>query len=305
MTTHTKLLPRSRVRPGLPTTIRSTLALRPFKDIILEHSKKTEGKKKAERAPHVFLFGRPHDWAGEEKTLGLEGFLTRKGITELYAPCPTTSNARIALKDEFTHRPRSIFTVGGEVKADGVVLDRTGQACIIKSADCPTIIAFTASYARRKCVVAHAGRDSLVDPHYTRGLGRSRSHKSVVDSIMAEFSTKDREELYVYSVLGIGAKHFSHPVDDDTYGRQNRELMEYIDGNYGVHCFFGPKNDGCINLHEVIKAQFDLYRNEANIFIANDRSETFNEPLAGPGTGFRWWSHRRGDSARNAVVVAF
>jgi copper oxidase (laccase) domain-containing protein len=295
----------SPVRPGLPVRIKSTLAIRPFKDLVIERVPTPEGKKKASRVPQIFLFGRPHDWAGEEKTLGLQQFLMRKGVKKLYAPYPTKSNAIIAPKDAFTKCTKGAFILNGKVDADGVVLDATGQACIIKSADCPTIVAFTLSAKGRKCVVAHASRDSLIDPHFVGGLGRSRNVKSVVDSVMAEFSHEERQEMYVYTVLGIGAKHYAHPVDHGTFGRQNRELIETVSSELGTHCFVGSKHDGRIDLHEVIKAQFARYQDKANIRIESDRSETFEESLAGAGTGFRWWSNRRGDAARNAVVVAF
>jgi hypothetical protein len=296
----------------MPTRIKPTRQMRPFKDLIVDGQKDRESKEKANRTPSVYLFGRPHDWSGEEKTLALAPFFKNKEITTLFAPIPSRSNAKIAEVSEFKEsnkesKPSSkkSFVLRGGVEADGVVLTEKGQACIIKSADCPTIVAFTLSSEGRKCVVAHASRDSLIDSHYIRGFGKSRKNRSVVDSVMDQFSPTEREELYVYVTVGIGARHFSHSINHSTCGTQNRELMEFIHEQFGSHCYHGPRSDGRISLGEIIRAQFEPYRDTSCIMILSDRGDTHEDSLAGQGTGYRWWSHRRGDKARNAVIVAF
>ena len=120
------------------------------------------------------------------------------------------------------------------IPADGVFI-RRGHFFAMSGAGCPIIIASSGTHM----VVAHAGRDSLIDPGATVNKP-SRKHVSVVNAIVQAF-----KEHYLVPPNGISmTMHFAIPIEafehrlDDV---RNQMLMEFINGHW---CNAVHKNGG-------------------------------------------------------------
>jgi copper oxidase (laccase) domain-containing protein len=268
-----------------------------------------EGKIKG--SPVIYLFGRPGDMSEPDTFKSLKSAAKRYGIGRLYAPNPSKSNARIAEKEEFgapmpakEHIP---FYSG--VEADGVVLNKPGDGAVILSADCPTITVWNSieNPKNRKVIVAHAGRDSLLDKSIFMGHSKSRmQYSSVVDAVLAQFEPAVHCRLSVHSSLGIAARKFLHPANDKEYAKQNSAMIEYVCDRFGAECFNGNSDDGALNLHALIKRQFEIAGvNPRNIH--RDLHDTYSGKRRMTGKQLQWHSHRRagqnGYTGRNAVLV--
>lgn len=115
-----------------------------------------------------------------------------------------------------------------DVPADGVFLP-PGKAFMMSGAGCPLIIATAGEYA----VVAHAGRDSLID----RGavMGRpTRNCGSVVDSIIDALLGRNApaDDIDMCMLFAIPAESFGHPENDPRYGEFNSRLGVYAHNNW-------------------------------------------------------------------------
>jgi copper oxidase (laccase) domain-containing protein len=257
------------------------------------------------RSPKIFLFGRPIDWRGEETTLQMATFLQNRHVKRLFCPNPSKMNGHVATRDEFVIHTRSPLKFYNSALADAVVLEKPGEACLIKSADCPTIVVWNpeADWKRRKVVVAHGARNSLVDMMHVRGFSQGeREHKSVITPVIGQFDKSERPKLMVYIALGIGAQYFDHPFDHDTYGFQNEVMIKHILEKFGPMCVEKPIKKGMLNLRALIRAQC-MQEGVLSANIIADRHDTFSERRQMWSRTSQWWSHKRGDSGRNAVLV--
>jgi copper oxidase (laccase) domain-containing protein len=253
-------------------------------------------------SPKIHLFGKPNDLKDPDTFARLGRLLNNYKIKTLYAPDPSEHNTVIAPKSQFRRNKKHSFPLYNGVIADGIVLEKAGDAAVILSADCPTIVVWNPrdDPKNRKVIVAHGGRDSLLDPHIFRGFSKSRNHGSVVDSIIKEFNPSDRQHLSVFTTLGIEAEYFTHHADDPEFGKQNRHMIEHVMKYFGPKCIVGPRNKGGLDLHQLIRVQFHQ-NGVPHENINRDRHDTCDERRV--SGGYRWSSHRRGEKSRNAVMV--
>ena len=114
------------------------------------------------------------------------------------------------------HRDRSI-------PADGIFV-RRGHAFVMSGKGCPVIIAASDEYL----LVAHAGRDSLIDRGAVVGEN-TRENVSVVESIVEAFQERGvpANEISMRMEFAIPAAVFEHRFDG-VDGDHNRRLCELI-----------------------------------------------------------------------------
>jgi copper oxidase (laccase) domain-containing protein len=214
--------------------------------------------------------------------------------------CPYADfSARVISPHEFIQKgKRSLLesvSVWNSVHADGVQI-RPQEAFFIASGDCPTIVAFDSG--GDKLVATHAGRDCLFDRQFIETGKSSRGVPSVVDAIVGRLGASN---ISVAILCGIGADSFRHPWSHPKYGKFNRKMVEYLFSLYGSKCVSGSLEEGCLNLPEIIRAQF-VSAGVSSRQIHCDEIDTYSdresdEPL--------WWSSVRGDKERNGVFAIF
>ncbi|GEM_PF-2485050 len=150
-------------------------------------------------------------------------------IKNAYAPQVSQNSAYILTKGTLR---RARIDLGGrylwrnpELRSDGIFLD-AGDAFIMSAAGCPAIIATAKSYM----VVAHAGRDSLIDRQKILRGKRSRWYDSVVDAIVDNFRMKGvgAEEIILHTGFAIPSKYFWHDFDHIQWGFFNRKLLRFF-----------------------------------------------------------------------------
>lgn len=112
-----------------------------------------------------------------------------------------------------------------ELPADGIFLRPEG-AFIMSGAGCPIILAS----AGKRLIVAHAGRDSLIDRGAVVGKS-SRPHVSVVGEIVSAFGQGGRspEKITMVMMFAIPAREFEHREDHPVYGGYNRALVAFAE----------------------------------------------------------------------------
>jgi hypothetical protein len=99
------------------------------------------------------------------------------------------------------------------------------ETLIMSGAGCPIIIAT----AGDKMVVAHAGRDSLIDRNKIMGE-RARENPSIVYTIVAAFIRQGfpPNEIKMRMLFSIPKEVFGHRLDDPIYRKQNCALAAFI-----------------------------------------------------------------------------
>ena len=167
-----------------------------------------------------------------------------------------------------------------------------GYSCLMRSADCPTLILFNEEHPI--VVVAHCSRDSLICRQELLNGVKDRQHFSVIQPTVNVFKKLGvpADDIHAHISCGIAGEYFRHKPDDRQYGKYNRALSSLIANLYGAKCFHGPPQDGCIKLHEVIRAQLSIY-GISN--VTHDQLDTFSDQ--------RLHSNRAGGIGRNGVLV--
>lgn len=159
---------------------------------------------------------------------GLRKTLRKMGTHYVYAPNVTTFSARIV----DTRVPWRRLSVGDGrflhvsdfCSADGVLLSR-GRSFIMSGSGCPIILAS----GENNVVVAHAGRDSLIDRGAVGGKP-TREHVSVVDAIVDAFAKRGTRppQIEMLMLFSIPAAAFGHPLDHPIHGKHNRLLADFL-----------------------------------------------------------------------------
>ncbi|OGG92917.1 hypothetical protein A2609_03565 [Candidatus Kaiserbacteria bacterium RIFOXYD1_FULL_47_14] len=177
--------------------------------------------------------------------------LRKMGVHKAYAPNVASSSAIIIdggeLKEQIDLGTGVRLHRNSTVPADGIFLKK-GQAFVMSSAGCPVIIATASNHM----IVAHAGRDSLIDPGVLM-REPTRTHLSVVYAIVKAFGVRP-SEIEMRMLFSIPEKAFRHDVNHWMYGEQNRRLAAFI----GTWCPDGvSKENGSIflNLEKIFLAQ--------------------------------------------------
>lgn len=216
------------------------------------------------------------------------------------APSPINFNAEVCAMQDLTtsvELPGEATLLRG-IYADALELDNRGQAFVISSADCLTII--IRDKTSGMVVVGHGGRKSLIDEKMLEWGVPSRKYESVIQGMLSKFNRNDREKLQAYLCFGIAPHNFAHPWNHRRFGEKNKTMVNYIIDKWGSGCVAGEPEIGCIDLKAVATAQL---RKEGLL----QNSITYD----GVNTFSREWHSQRRDAGilsaipgRNLVFVA-
>lgn len=172
---------------------------------------------------------------------GLREAFRSVGAHRAYALHVAQSNARIVDTCILTKR----ISLGGGVSirlnklvpADGIILKK-GRAFAMNGVGCPVVIA-SDGY---DVIVAHAGRDSLIDRGAVVGKP-TREHVSVVDAVVGALVDRGAipNEIEMCMLFSIPSGVFEHRFDHEVYGDYNRALAMFITKRWwsGI---IGPKS---------------------------------------------------------------
>lgn len=159
---------------------------------------------------------------------GIRAAISSMGARRAYAPNVAMASATIISADDLKER----ILLGNielyrdkKVSADGVFL-RPGEAFVMSAAGCPLIIATSGEHV----IVAHAGRDSLIERDAV--LGKPfRQHVSIVYAIIEEFLKKDEplNGIAMCMLFSIPTELFDHHPRHPEHGAYNRALITMVD----------------------------------------------------------------------------
>ncbi len=250
--------------------------------------------------------GRPVDWSieglNEQKDLKkstlrkkfeqVKSLCVPKGINTIWAPTSTDFNSVISETIDFTNEiTDGEFRIYRGVMADGLEVPEN-DGVFLASADCPTIIAFDPQ--KNRLVVAHAGRNCLLDRQLIDTNTPSRDHFSVVDAVIDKLGTN----IKVHIALGIKSKNFTHLVTDPVYGESNDRMLKFIFEKYS-NCFYWQPEEGQLSLSMLIKAQLEIYGVRR---ISWDNLDTYEDK--NQNGDLLWHSYSRDrTSKRNGILV--
>ncbi|MHB0865518.1 MAG: hypothetical protein ACYC1Y_01255 [Minisyncoccota bacterium] len=186
---------------------------------------------------------------------GLYMALRTLNVRRAYAPQVAPASAAIVDASVLRDRIRLTGNVslyrGKDVPADGVFL-KPNEAFVMSSAGCPVIIA----HADEHMIVAHAGRDSLIDRGAVIGTP-TRKHVSIVDAIIDAFKQKSVaiHRMTMCMQFSISAEAFEHRFDHPQHGAYNRALASFIDEKWPASAMRKTADSLLLNLESVFIEQ--------------------------------------------------
>ncbi len=175
---------------------------------------------------------------------------------------------------------RSRIPILRGLEADGVQVGQ-GEAYLLFSADCLTV------------TVVHSRTSLVMAAHFSRESGLK---KNILHDVFESFSEYNREELSVVLSLGIAPAFFRHPFDHPVHGPHNKELVTDLVWRYGSGAVNGQLKEGGLDLRFLAVQKLVQEYGVLPERIWSDTIDTYGDN--------RFWSHRRGDRARNRVTVA-
>jgi len=224
----------------------------------------------------------------------LRALLDRHRVGRLYLPSPGRFNGQVARPEALDVGWMDGLMFRG-AHAEGVTLEKIGEAVGIASSDCPTIVARNARSLL--AVAAHAGRESLYDLADLASGVPVRKHASVVDAIVETLAADGPADgISAHVTCGIGPMAFEHRLDDPVHGDRNRRLRAYVAERWGAHCV----GDRWFSLGAIISAQFRA-RGVPNERLSHRHDCTFSHK---DGNSPRWHSHRRDKDGKRNFVLA-
>ena len=284
----------------------------------------------------VIVFGAPVNWnyAGtsredmEAKNPGitaiLEEVMRKYGIKRALVPKPAF-NAKVVTDADLPNELLPNFFRGAD--ADGVLLEKSGDAYFLASADCLAAAIFD---SRTNSVVAlHCGRDALMDrKRINEGEAVKREHESVIragvrqldncfqfrhlsrrdvycnnefgcllggdDEIMARLC--DHSGMSAYLAAGIRPETFDHSTTDEKYGAANKRMIDHLSALPNV---VTNTQSGTIDLFALVRHQLGQYWIED---IKEDEFDTATSKDA--EDNFEFHSNRlRSKVERNLVII--
>lgn len=186
--------------------------------------------------------------------IGLRRVLQSMRVRRAYAPNVVMASAVVVNARVLDTR----IKLGGDVclyrkkqvPADAVFVP-SGRAFVASGAGCPFIVAT----ADEHMIVAHAGRDSLIERSAVLGTP-AREHPSIVNAIIEAFDKKgfpaNRISMSMY--LAIPASVFEHRFDHPFCGEYNRALARFVDDRW-PGCTVHRKDSMFLDLESVFIEQ--------------------------------------------------
>ena len=180
------------------------------------------------------------------------------GFKRLLVPRGVDNNARFAAFGHGTYDislfsdQRNVCVLKNSLSADAFEIP-SGFSCLVRSADCPTVIAWHPSGT---VVGGHASRDSLLctEEVLEKVVPKGRTYRTMVHAMMNPLNQFSAHEITVHISCGIAPEHFIHHPKDPKYGRYNKALARYFREKKWSDCL---DNDGRLNLVEIITRQFE------------------------------------------------
>lgn len=271
----------------------------------------------------IVVYGASRNWnyAGdsveqmEEKNPGITAAIAEVmaefGIKRALVPKPAF-NALIAMSSDLTLQRLPNFWRGAD--ADGVLLERAGDAYFLASADCLTTVLWSPD--KRIAMALHCGRDALVDRGEISG-GNRRNFSSVIDRA-AVVAGESLHGFQAYLAAGIGPSHFTHPTTETVRGSDgvevknrwrdnNRRLIEHLLQKWQYtlpsvrrELVVTDEALGKIDLAALVVSQ--LYSH--NVTLSDIFRDGHNTAVDfGVDGNFLFHSNRRDPTQRNLVVV--
>ena len=181
--------------------------------------------------------------------------LSKMGVQRGYAPHVVPASAQIVDATELKDRIRlgrvDLFRQR-DLPADGIFL-KPSQAFVMSAAGCPIITATDSGC--KHMVVAHAGRDSLIDRGAVTGVP-TRKHISVVHAIIDAFRERGipAHQIDMCMQFSIPTVAFEHEFSHPHHGRYNRALGEFVDERW-PGCTVRKNGSLFLNLQHVFLEQ--------------------------------------------------
>lgn len=177
------------------------------------------------------------------------------GVKKAFAPHVAALSGAIVssdrLRDEIRFRSEKVALYrNANLPADGVPL-QLKEAFVMSGAGCPLILASNGS----RVIVAHAGRDSLVDRASIRGTF-GRQYISVVDAIVDNFKAFGElpQNIAMTMLFSIPPEEFEHSPQHPEYGEYNSRLIKFIDARW-PGCFIDGHDTFYLDLQQLFIAQ--------------------------------------------------
>ncbi|MDP2665457.1 MAG: hypothetical protein Q8P23_02300 [bacterium] len=191
--------------------------------------------------------------------------LSHVGVKTAFAPSIAHASANIVdtadLKDKIFLGDGVRLYRNKDLPADGIFLE-PNETFVMSAAGCPVITATGDGHM----IVAHAGRDSLIDRGAVLGEP-TRKHLSVVHAIIDAFKERGvpAKDVDMCMQFSISTEVFAHEFDHPQYGRYNRQLGEFVDA-WWPDCTARKNGSLFLNLEYVFMQQ------AARVHVASARA---------------------------------
>lgn len=221
--------------------------------------------------------------------------LSELGVVRAYAPAVSYFSGLIAspckLNQVIALPPGIALYRNRNLRAEGTWIG-PGEAVIMGTGGCATAIAI----GEKQCIVAHAGRDSLIERERLLRKSGLRPLMSVVDD-MAQVGRNrgaNLNRMAFHALFALPAETFSHPIHDAEHGDFHRKILAYANE---LKSEFAWRRNDCIHLD--IK-RLAVYQAEKAGFGSSHGSCSL--PLNGP---FGYTRHENPTlrKMRNLVVI--
>lgn len=235
---------------------------------------------------HASLYGpqweeHPFEWSfahlknqGDEMkrpthTHALWSVANRHHVQRIWAPRPTQLNGLVTHPENLKVRVllSTLVSLHRGVDADGVSNVRHYEAFAMSAGGCPVLIASSKNWV----MVGHAGLESLFNFEDPERLG-------IAANMVAAFGDHGKRHGIEFLVaFAIPPKVYLHPINDSTFGEQNRARAEAIRRYWGDIFAPGiPKEQGAISIPSLVELQLKKY--EHVNFVRHDKEFLPDKP---------------------------
>ena len=269
----------------------------------------------------IIVFGAPFNWnyAGASReemeaknpgiTAALEEVMRKYNIRRALVPKPAF-NAKVVTDVDLPNELLPTFFRGAD--ADGVILERSGDAYFLASADCVAVALFDPQTGIAAGL--HCGRNAVIDRACLDSDGETRrEHESVIHAAVQaldriafdlpeESLLTETFDIQAFLAAGIRPETFDHPTKDPKYGTANQRMVDhllYLQLKRGhLPSIVTDEVAGKIDLFALVRHQLD---SEDVTMIEEDEFDTATSKDADGKLIFH--SNRRDPTERNLVVI--